>query len=380
MKIFLLTCSIFISAQTIAQSSLNDAYSEGLKQGQGNIQKSVTSVQDFNPSETFKDKGGKSYFTENPPQISYYQKVEQGNKDILEDSGRKYVDSNEITNEATAAVWKSFGNPKIKLDPNEPFFDKSREIIKNSAAIVTGVSSKPGEIVKEGGTAGVNCQESKICRIDYIKKTCNEEIRPLKKACEKIPKINTAIDRTVFPNCQRLVVVQNFRISCPPGYGEIAYSDMINNSQSDDVRLCVKNIGENEGYECHGGYSVYGVYTSTSNRRTIGPGRGVVPKNLRGRIKFSNCYTGNMVVTIVNETSGETLCNKCQFGEGQVFDLGVSENQDRTFRFDVDTSRTKGFWRSYGSGIGVIVLYVDRVSEKKTATFDSWTEVNCHES
>ena len=175
----------FITTQTLGQGSLDAVYSEGLNAAQSNIQSAATSMQNFNPAETFKDKDGKSYYTESPPQIEHHQGVDHGNAKLLDDVGRGGIDQNE----ATKAAWKSFGNPKIKIDSSEAWLAKSNDIIKNSSAITTGISSNPGDIVKEAGKAGVNCHEAKICRIELIKKTCNEEANSIKKICEKVPNI-----------------------------------------------------------------------------------------------------------------------------------------------------------------------------------------------
>jgi hypothetical protein len=362
MKKLLAICLIITSAQAIGSAALDGAYSEGLKVSQDNMQKSVEGVLTFNPSDAFMDENGKTYFTENPPQISHYQKIEQGNKDILEDTGRNNIDKNE----AIEAIWKSFGNPKIKLDPEGSWFNQSKEIIKNSAAIVTGNSS----------AVGINCQESKICRIENINKMCNEEIKPLKKICEKIPKISTK--KVFYPNCQSLIITQHYNTRCPSGYGKALYADMVytRHDHWDDIRFCTRALSAGEGPECFsGGYYI------TSKRGNKDSGRVTVPKKSHAYIRMSNVYFEYIIGTVINETTRQTLYSEAHFSNGQIINLPYSDAQNQTFRFyATQPPKTDIFGSSFfiDDKPGIMVLYVDHMY--KEANLESWTEVNCYES
>lgn len=364
MRIFLIIYLIFFSARAFGQHALSNAYSAGLEQAQGSVQKTVPDENSFKPAEIFKDAAGNNIYTENSPQVSYYQKLEQGNKDILEAAGRKNIDKND----AIEAVWKSFGNPKIKIDPNEQGFGRSREIIKNSASIATGVSSKPGEVVKEGSTAGINCQESKICRIENIKKSCNEEVREksLKKICEKIPKITTQTQKIVYPNCQKLIITQGAYNRCPAGYIENFYVDMYAGGDWDDIRFCTKTAVDGETSECFSG----SYYLSTNAGFKMGQTVATVPKKMHARIRVSNVSWTYLPGSVINETTGESIYYYRELHEGEVIELPYSETQDQRFRF-----------YTHNRSLGVMVLYIDRIiGETKTAKFEGWgEEIDCRE-
>jgi len=86
-----------------------------------------------------------------------------------------------------------------------------------------------------------------------------------------------------------------------------------------------------------------------------------------------------MTVTIINETTGQTLYNNGSFGNGQVINLPFSETMDQSFRFYVEQVNHGHFWEtSYAGGKGVMVLYVDRVNRKKVANV-KWVQESCNE-
>jgi len=363
---------IFMTSQAFGQASLDDAYKDGLNIAQSHMQKPVDGINNLNPSEAFKDPvSGKSYYTAEPPQMIHYQEVTQNDVPALEDAGRDGIDKNEATKEA----WNSFGKPKIKIDPNELWLAKSSDIIKNAADITTATSSKPNEIVKNGTAAGVNCKEAKVCRIDLIKKTCNEEANTLKKICEKVPNITTGVKDFAYPDCKSVVVAQTCH-GCPAGYGSIAYSDMVRWKDYDDVNICQKTVGANEGLECYGGYLIYGI-SGGNGHYVQSTGKATVPKKMHGRIRFSNVYSGSMAVTIFNETTGQTIPTAGPFTNGQVVELPFSETQDQVFRFD-EPKRERNKWFVF-SGIGVMILSFDHMYSEKVASLESWSETNCSE-
>ena len=360
---------IFMTSQVFGQALLDDAYKDGLNIAQSNMQKSVDTIKNLNPAKEFKDPvSGKSYYTAEPPQMIHYQEVTQNDVPTLENAGRDGIDKNEATKEA----WNSFGKPKIKIDPNELWLAKSSDIIKNAADITMATSSKPNEIVKNGTAAGINCKEAKICRIDLIKKTCNEEANILKKICEKVPKITTR--DVVYPNCQSLIITQHVNAHCPSGYGEVLYSDMVytRDDHWDDIRFCTRTLSASEGSECFsGGYYI------TSNRGNRDSGRATVSKKLHARIRMSNVYFEYIIGSIVNETTGQALYSSAHFSNGQVIDLPYSDTQDQTFRFYAVQPQGDGWFMFRDHRPGVMVLYVDHTY--KEANLESWSETNCSE-
>ena len=358
---------VLVITQAFGQAPLDAIYRDGLNAAQSNMQKSIDSLNNLNPSEAFKDQNGKSYYTDKPEQISHYQGVVGGNRDVLDDAGRTRIDQNEATKE----IWNSFGNPKITLDPNgadKGWLGKSNDIIKNSADITMGTSSQPNEVVKNGVPAGVNCKEAKICRIELVKKTCNEQVNhPLKKVCEKVPKITTSTREVVYPGCQNLIVTKGAPNGCPGGYSQILYADMVQYVDWDDIRFCTKPAG---GGECYSG----GYYVVRSVDGNFGSERATVPKKLYARIRISNAYFGSITGTIINETTGQSVCSNCSFSDGQVIALPYSETQDQIFRFYATSSCNGRFCRT----TGVMVLYIDHSYRETVANLESWLEINCN--
>ena len=364
---YFLIIYLVITVPALGDHVLSSAYNEGLNQAQENKQKAILSESNFNPAELFKDEAGNTLYSENPPEVYHYQNLEQGNKNILEEAGRKSIDKNE----ATAAVWKSFGNSKIKIDPNEPWLGKSREIIENADAITIGVSSKPGEVVKDGTAPGINCQKSKSCRIDYVKKPCNEETRVLKKICEKIPKIEISIERTVSKVCQRLDVNQGHWSTCGGRGrydGALLYTDMLDGPTWDDIYLCPR---DNEEKECFVGYLVQGKWHKNNRNLNSGyeQGRGRISKGAQGYMKFLHTHHGSLSGTIINETTNQ-MVEQGDFTHGKIVVLPRSKTQDQSFKFTPTN----------GKQVGVVVIYIDKVTENKEAHVESWKEVNCGEN
>ena len=357
---------LLIATQAFGQQEA--AYQDGLNFALSNLQKSESSITSINPAEYYKDKNGTTYYTDNPQEVAHY-----GSSSVeLENSGRDGVDKNNATKE----VWKSFGKPKVKINPEDTWLSNSSNIIKNSADIVKGTSSKPEEIVRNG-TAGINCKEEKVCRIDLVKKTCNEEANPIKRVCQKIPKITTSIKEVVYPDCRIVDVKQGAGASCPGGYDKILYADMVEGPIDDDVHICVRSVNAEEGSECLGGYHVSGKWNNIYGNGSNNEGTATVPKKTHARIRFSNIYGHGryLPITIVNDTTGQMLYNNVRFYNGQVVDLPFSEIQDQVFRFYKSDRTSRGSWRD----IGVVILYVDHMYKETVANLESWSEVNCNE-
>jgi len=354
---------------------MDKIYNDALSTATIRSQQPEADISKIDFAKKFEDTKGNSYFTENPPETAHYDKANDGQGvDFLENTGRASMDKSE----GAKAVWGSLGREKIKIDPNEPWFAKSGEIIKNAAAITTGVSSEPSGVVKEGSPAGVNCKESKICRVDYIKKTCNETVREtlLKKTCKKTPKTSASVERTVYPNCQQLVITQDVNTYCPAGYTQILSSDMVAKSGTswDDIRFCTRPVPIGENAECYSaGYRILNYYGDS------GSGEAIIPKKMKARIRISKVYHEYVVGTIVNESTGETIRNRTNFTDGQVIELPYSETKDQKIKFHFEPQCSIVFLSKY-CRVGVMVLYVDHIHEEKVAKLEGWTEADCSES
>lgn len=318
--------SLLIITQAFGQT-LDAIYKEGLNAAQSNMQKPIDTLNNLNPAEAFKDSSGKSYYTDKPEQIRHYQGVTQGNMDLLDDAGRTRIDENEATKE----VWHSFGKPKITLDPggkDREWLSKSNAIIKNATAITKGTSSQPDEVVKNGASAGINCKEAKVCRIELIKKTCNEEVNhPLRKVCEKAPNISV-VDQSYQEN-------QNYS-------GSITRRD--NNSGSFIVPVSgtitsfKANFNANgHAYRCHNPYNGYlnGVHVGTYNPR---------------------CGWG---------------LSEFNFGTGGL-NIKVEANVPITISF---TGTAAYGWSSSSYSLAIIADL-----KRKVANLESWLETNCNDS
>jgi len=150
--------------------------------------------------------------------------------------------------------------------------------MENADSIATGRSSTG---------KGADCKESKICHIEYLKKTCNESICPIQRICEKVPEVTTYVKDIIYPSCQSVVVTQGYYNGCPTGYGEVLLTDMIKGEWWDDVRICLKSVDTNEGSHCYIGYKIQAIYHNSHTRRSIGDGRGTVPKKQKGIYDFT---------------------------------------------------------------------------------------------
>lgn len=345
---------LIFATPTIFAGPLDAAYQEGLNVAQSNRQKSIEKIKDFNPPDKFKK------YTDNPPQAKYYHGVTADNAGELKADGDAAYTYNEDDkdNNATQAALKSFRkNPKLKIDPNDPndpIIGRAKDIMENAPDIAIGHSS---------AGKGADCKESKICRIEYLKKTCNEEKDPIRRVCEKIPEVTTYMKDIIYPNCRSVDIKQDVRRHCLPGYGEILYADMIDGPIDDDVRLCTRAVADSERVECLGGYMVCGKWNQTQSTN-----RATVPKGMHSRIRFSNIYGHGryLPVTIINETTRQTLYNGVRFYNGQGIELPFSEKEDQVFSF---YKASNASWRD----IGVVILYIDHIGRDRAANI-TWKE------
>ena len=99
---------------------------------------------------------------------------------------------------------------------------------------------------------------------------------------------------------------------------------------------------------------------------------------MRSRIRFSHFFDSYMAVTILNETTGQTLHNAGHFHNGQIIELPFSASKDQTFKFYEDYGQTYGGWWGGGHhGKGVMVVYIDHINKIKVASAPIWKELPC---
>ena len=356
-----LVLSMMLATPT-AYASKEEEFKKYLDQAgafKDNVSKSTAG---FAPDKVFDN------YSSNPQTTKYYSEDNAGASQTIKSDGIVKVASD---NEGKAVAESSQSRVKFKINPESEEMKKGKEIQK-AANSKTGISD---EFLGNEDTQ-VNTEHTK-----YVIKTCNEEIRPLKRVCDKTPHVTVTPQEALYPNCRHMVVTQDAFVYCPSGYSELYYSDMIWGVTWDDIRLCTKPVYSKESCECYIGHLVHGIYDRAPSVNSTGTA--VVPKRFHGRVRFSNVYHGNMVVTIVNDTTGETLYNSGSFSSGQVIQLPYSETKDQTFRFYVPTVTYSGFWffggggTHYAGGIGVMTVYADQVGSENVAKVE-WKEV-CHD-
>ena len=349
-------------AQTKFQKGLNYAKSQDVK---NTLQKSLA---DFKPQEALKSKNGA--YTDNPAQANYYSETQSNTYD-LEKASREEItkDDNSMPTPGKAVMQSAQSRPVVKITGKEEFMQKGKLINDNAKNIIMGESNKH-----------INCEKQKLsaCKIVQIEKTCNEAI-PIQKICEKVAVATTSTNDITYHGCKKVAITQATWNYCPHGYNQILYSDMIRFESYDDIRICTKDAHSKEQTECLGGYLVRGIDGSRSIVQSTQ--RATVPKKMHGHIRFSNFFDGGMVVTIVNETTGQTLYNSANFTNGQVIELPFSASQDQVFRFYEPECAGGGggigrFFRCM-HGRGVMVLYIDHIAQEKVASV-SWKELPCY--
>ena len=352
---------IFTASNALA-NNLNNYYQEGLAAAHANMQKPKEQVENYKPEEKFTN------YNNQPPQMSYYHGVKGYKTEELQTAGAAAAVYNEQDdqNSAVQAAKKSLQrNPKERINAADPWLNRSGKIMNNAADLALGVSSKNNEGVKHDTKAGVNCQEAKTCRIELVKKTCNEA-KTVYKICEKTPKITTSMETVLYPNCQQAMTTAG---NCPGGYYEVAYSNKKENNPWGTVRVCAKAANTNDA-ECLAGYITYrgcgGSSTSTAST-----GSTVVPKHIHARIRFTGIYQRyHMPITIINRTTGSVVYNDGHFTNGQVVELPFSDTQDQLFEYYHSGDQT---------GAGLMSFYVDHSFRAAAAKVESWSEANCHE-
>lgn len=354
---FVFFFTLFVLVNIFAASAnLNDIYQEALGIAKSNMEKPVEEVANYKPHEKFKK------YTDNPSETGYYHGITASSAQDLKvagDTAYTYSEDDKDNN-AVQAVLKSFKkNPKIKIDPNnpnDPVIARAKDIMEN-APDITGI----GKDLEKTGDVGqkANCKEVKRCNVEYSKETCTEEMRLLQRVCERVPKVTTSIKDIVYPNCKKLIVVQDAHASCPVGYNQLLGTDMVRGPTWDDVRFCTKSVTVDESTECYsGGYQI----SADAGQRVFGSGSATVPKKLKSRIKISNVYGATVIITVINDTAGEKIKDKSRVSNGEVIELPYSQTQDQKFSFYF--TREGGWFRRQ---TGVMVLYVDHVKRDREA-------------
>lgn len=367
----------FIAANAFA-NNLNDYYQEGLAAAHANMHKPKEQIANYNPEEKFTN------YNDKPSQMSYYHGVKSYKTEELQTAGAAAAIYNEQDdqNNAVQTAKKSLQkNPKERINPADPWLSRSGSIMSNAADLALGISSNNNEGVKYGTKAGVNCQEAKTCRIDLIKKICNEETGPLKKVCEKIPQIKVTVQEVLYPNCEAFVTTNGYN-SCPAGYTQILHQPTYVGDSNSDIRFCTKRVNSTtEVTECYGGkYAFQGSdWRNTGNWKFA---MATVPRNRHAHLKsFRGIRNWEMLLSVINKTTGQTLYyDKNISGHGQIIDLPFSETQDQTFEFYLGYNDHRCGGRVCGSGTGAAVLFFDHAEKTKVASLESWQEVNCSAS
>lgn len=389
--VFSLACIVFISFTFVSSASATSETKEAAEKFQeamqyanskrdviqtetieeGNLKKTDFKVGSFKlePEKVFSDpKNQKSWYNANPTQTTYYSESTQhdtqqmANAAIAEttkDTDYKDTNGNPVPVAGKSIISSFQTRPVYKVTTNDEYIAKGNQLIKDAKNIVTGTSG-----------SAVKCESEKktICESTYEQKTCNEEVRTIRRICEKVPSITTYVKDIVYPNCQSLIVTQHVDNHCPSGYREVFGADMVRTKGNhwDDIRFCTKQT--NDGFECYsGGYYVERVVDSN-----FGSGVATVPKKLHARIKISNVYFNPVKVTVINDTTGATICNNSDYGNGGIIELPYSDTQEQTFKFYATQQSCEGWFCRRDTG--VLVLYIDRIAKEKIANDPVWQE------
>lgn len=303
-------------------------------------------------------------YSPSPEQGKYYEGISQSSDALMQkDAG--VLSTQDLSSKTVKDVFVT--RPLYTVNQNSQELQRSKLIEKDSYNIARGISDKY-----------VDCTQAKACKTVTVEKKCNEAVRFLEKKCTKTALVKTLITNLVYPKCQSLVKLQGYPNSCPRGYAQVLYADMIDGPTWDDLYFCTKSTpATEENSECYTG-SFYVARTASkisgfsSGAGFFGNGRGTVPKGFHARIRISNVYGSYMVGTINNVTKNETLANQEHFIDGQVIELPYSETEDQNFSFYA-ISQSPIWRRTLSPNYGVMVLYVDHQGKIKTAAVE-WQE------
>ena len=312
--VFSLACIVFISFTFVSSTSAAlDTKEEAAKKFQEAMQYAQTyknivqvnkneeiQIRDFKfvpqkafivPKKPEDSKEPKSWYTNNPTQTTYYGRSTQHDTQQMANAAiaetTKDTDYNDINGNPIPTLGKSIVNsfqtrPIYKVTTNDEYIAKGNQLIKDAKNIVTGSS---------GSTVKCEIEKKTICESTYEQKTCNEEIRTVKRICEKVPQIILIDDP--YQGCQRH--------TSPPAIEDcLAYEVQIPH------------------------------YSGT------GYGKIVLPQKRGARVGFSDSRHPHYYITATNDTTGEKVIPRRQVSNGYYIELPVSNVQDQTFSFIVE--------------------------------------------
>ncbi|EKE00551.1 MAG: conjugal transfer mating pair stabilization protein TraN [uncultured bacterium] len=149
----------------------------------GAVQEVVTR---FNPQEVFG--GQRGGYTENPSQTGYYKDTQSdtialegaARVEVTKDEDYKDVRGNSVPTPGKVVTEGFKTRPVFKISKDEEHMKKARLIENNASNIVVGESNK-----------NIDCKRRKMLasKTIHVEKTCNEEVRTLRRICEKAPTI-----------------------------------------------------------------------------------------------------------------------------------------------------------------------------------------------
>jgi hypothetical protein len=284
----------------------------------------------FKPQKTFidpkKPEEQKGWYTNNPTQAAYYGRSAQhdtqqmANDAIAEttkDDNYKDTNGNPVPTPGKSVVSSFQTRPVFKVTKDDEYLVKSNELISNAKGIISGTLS--GKIKCKDNT-------QEVCESIFEQKTCNEEIRTVKKICEKVPQIILIDDP--YPGCQRH--------TSPPA-----------------IEDCL----------------AYGV--QIPHYRGTGYGRIVLPQKRGARVGFDNSKHPYYYITATNEATGEKVIPRRQVSNGYYIELPVSNTQDQTFSFVVE--RWEHCTCERPGRMDVYINYMRKIPKIE------WKEVSCRE-
>jgi len=183
-----------------------------------------------------------------------------------------------------------------------------------------------------------------------VNKVCEIISSTMLLTCEQWPEVSIQLNDIAYPNCKNLIITQGQSIHCPNGYTEEVYGDMVLSEHT--IRICTAPMDNGSCYT--GGY-----YIATPAKPFFGNGQGILPKGLHGRLELNHVYNGNVLITLVNNTTGTTLVDHVSMGEGSVINLPFSYTEDQSFTFYISGK----FYLA-----GVLTMLVDSHGQYKTST------------
>ncbi len=249
----------------------------------------------FEPKKAFVDpkkpEGQIGWYTNNPTQAAYYDESAQhdmqqiANDAIAEttkDENYKDTNGNPIPSPGKSVINSFQTRPVFKVTKDDEHIVKGNELISNAKEIISGTLSSK-----------IKCKDNtqEVCESIFEQKNCNEEVRTVKRVCEKVSQIILIDDP--YPGCQRH--------TSPPAIEDcLAYEVQI------------------------------------PHYRGTGYGKIVLPQKRGARVGFSDSRHPHYYITATNENTGERVIPRRQVSNDYYIELPVSDSQDQTFSFVVE--------------------------------------------